>query len=139
MTDFECLSVLQDLRTYNAHGVLTTPDSVPGDALYDGALYHAIRALGERCGLSFDEIEKFQIINPKTFRPGQSYEWTDRFTKKQITYQISKRNNNQLTICVKCDKTHQQTKIFNIETDNDQNERFLISTSNGQKGYIYAK
>jgi len=53
MSDLDSLAVIEDLMRFNREGLLVTPESPSKgpDMLYDGALYHAARALAERCGV----------------------------------------------------------------------------------------
>lgn len=78
----------------------------------------------------------------KKFCIGQTYEWTDWFTGGTTRFVVKNIENTTIimsTVKYELDGVHTQEESFTIETDENGNERFLITEYRGNKGYIYAK
>lgn len=80
--------------------------------------------------------------NGNKFKVGQKYIWTSWFTGGTMYYTVSSRTENYITLsCIneEVDGTHKRTETYEIETDENGNERILIVEYKGEKGYIYAE
>ena len=78
----------------------------------------------------------------KVFRIGQNYSRTDWFTGGTTLFVVKSIENATITMNTtkyELDGVHQQIESFSIETDENRNERILVSEYAGEKGYIYAK
>ena len=78
----------------------------------------------------------------KVFRVGQKYNRTDWFTGGTTLFVVDKIENATITMTsvrYELDGVHQQTESFPIETDENGNERILVTEYAGEKGYIFAK
>lgn len=78
----------------------------------------------------------------KVFRIGQNYSRTDWFTGGTTLFVVKSIENATITMNItryEIDGVHQQTESFTIETDDNGNERILVTEYAGEKGYIYAK
>jgi hypothetical protein len=79
---------------------------------------------------------------PKTFKVNQKYFWESWFTGGTMFYTVSSRTENKVALsCVdyEADGIHKRTEVYDIETDENGNERILIVEYKGEKGYIYAE
>lgn len=81
------------------------------------------------------------LCEAKKFCIGQTYEWTDWFTGGTTYFVVKSIENNMITMSAvrhELDGVHTQDNLFTIETDENGNERILMTEYAGQKGYIYA-